>query len=80
MINFTTNKECKQCNTKRSLKRYYLNKDNLSKRIKNFYERNRDVLLAKSKLNQQNRKFEGKTYKQQIEELNGRLEGLTYAI
>ena len=37
----------------------------------------RDVMLAKFKLKQQNRKFERKIYKQQIEEPNKRLEGLT---
>ena len=38
------------------------------------------MLLAKFKLNQQNRKDERKKYKQQVEELNKRLEGLTQAI
>ena len=38
------------------------------------------MLLAKSKLNQQNRNNERKIYKQQIEELNKRLEDLTQAI
>ena len=37
-------------------------------------KKNRDVLLAKSKLNQQNRNHEKKIYKQQIEELNKTLE------
>ena len=37
------------------------------------YEESRDVLLAKSKLNQQKRKYERKKYKQQIEELNKKL-------
>ena len=32
-------------------------------------KKNRDVLLAKSKLNQQNRNYEKKMYKQQMEEL-----------
>ena len=39
-----------------------------------------EVLLAKSKLNQQKRSYERKTYKQQIEELNKKLEDLTQAI
>ena len=38
------------------------------------------MLLAKSELNQQTRNYEGKTYEQQIEELNERLEDLTQAI
>ena len=53
-------RDCKQwkCNIKRSLKRYYENKGNLSNQRKLYYEKNRDVLLAKSKLNHLNRKFE----------------------
>ena len=39
--------------------------------------KNRDVLLAKSKLNQQKRNFEIKKQKQQPEELNKNLEDLT---
>ena len=37
------------------------------------------MLLAKSKLNQQNRNYERKKYKQQVEELNKKLEHLTQA-
>ena len=70
-------RECKHCIFKRSLKRYYQKKDKLSNQRKLYYEKNRDVLLAKSKLNQPNRKYERKVYKQQIEELNKRLKVLT---
>ena len=73
-------RECKQCNIKRSMKRYYENKDKLSNQRKLYYEKNRDVLLAKSKLNQQNRNYERKIYKQQLKELNKKLEDLTQAI
>ena len=45
-----------------------------------YYEKNRDVLLAKSKLNQQNRNYERKIYKQQGEERNKKLEDSTQAI
>ena len=38
-----------------------------------------EVLLANSKLNQQNRNYEREIYKQQIEELNKNLEDLTLA-
>ena len=38
------------------MKRYYENKHILPNQRKLYYEENRDVLLAKSKLNQQNRK------------------------
>ena len=58
-------RECKQCNNKRSMKRYYENKVKLSNQRKLYSEKNRDVLLAKSKLNQQNRNYERKIYKQQ---------------
>ena len=73
-------RECKQCNIQRSMKRYYENKDKLSNQRKIYYEKNRDVLLAKSKLNQQKRNYERKLYKQQVEELNKKLEDLTQAI
>ena len=69
-------RECKQCNMKRSMKRYYENKDKLSNQRKLYYGKNRDVLLAKSKLNQQNRNYERKIYKQQVEELNKKLKSL----
>ena len=73
-------RECKQCNIKRSMKRYYENKDKLSNQRKLYYEKNRDALLAESKLNQQNRNYERKIYKQQVQELNQKLEDLTQAI
>ena len=73
-------RECKQCNIKRSLKRYYENKENLSNQRKIDYEENRDVLLAKSKLNQEKRNYARKIYKQQVEELKKKLEDLTQAI
>ena len=50
-------RECKQCNIKRSTRRYSGNKDKLSNQRKLDYEKNRDVLLAKSKINEQNRKY-----------------------
>ena len=55
-------RECKQCNIQRSMKRYYENKDELSNQRKVYFEKKRDVLLAKSNLNQQNRKYERKKY------------------
>ena len=62
------------------MKRYYENKDKLSNQRKLYYEKNRDVLPARSKLNQQNRNYERKLYKQQVEELNKTLEDLTQAV
>ena len=72
-------RECKQCNIQRSMKRYYENKEKLSNQRKLYYEKNRDVLLAKSKLNQQNRSYERKVYKQQVQEFNQKLQDLTQA-
>ena len=73
-------RECTQCNIRRSKKRYYENKDKLSNQRKIYYEKNRDVLLAKSKINQENRNYERKIYKQQVQELNQKLEDLKQAI
>ena len=72
-------RECKQCNIKRSARRYYENKEKLSNQQKFYYEKNRDVLLAKSKINQQNRNYERKKYKQQVQELYQKLQDLTEA-
>ena len=62
------------------MKRYYENKDKLSNQRKLYYKKNRDVLLAKSKINQQNRNYERKMYKHQVQELNKKLEDLTQSI
>ena len=69
-------RKCKQCNIQRSMKPYFENKDKLSNQRKLYYEKNRDMLLAKSKLNQQNRNHERKIYKQQVEELHKKLKSL----
>ena len=73
-------RERKQCNIKRSTKRDNENKDKISNQHKKYYEKNRVVLLAKSKLNQQKRNYERKIYKQQVQELNQKLQDLTQAI
>ena len=69
-------RECKPCNIKRSTKRYYENKDKISNQQKLYYEKNRDVLLARSKIYQQNRK----SHTQQIKDLNIKIEELTQAM
>ena len=69
-------RECKQCNIKRSMKRYNENKDKLSKQRKLYYEKNREMLLAKSKIYQQNRISDT----QQIKDLNNKIEELTQAL
>ena len=65
--------ECKQCNIQASMKRYHENKDKLSDQRKIYYEKNKDFLPAKSKLNQQNRK----SHTQQRKDLNNKVEDLT---
>ena len=55
LINFTTNIENASLVILKSLRRYYENKDKLSDQRKKYFEKNRDLLLAKSKVNQQNR-------------------------
>ena len=69
-------RECKPCNIKRSTKRYYENKDKISNQHKIYYEKNRDVLLARSKIYQQNRK----SHTQQIKGLNKKIEELKQAM
>ena len=39
--------ECKDCNIKRGVKRYYDNKDKISMQQKVYYEKNREKLLQK---------------------------------
>ena len=59
---------------------YYEKKDKLSNQRNLYDEKNRDVLLAKSKLNQQNTNYERRKYEHQVEELQKKLEDLTQAI
>ena len=59
LIIFTTNIEnVNSVILKRNTRRYYESIDILSNQRKVYYEKNRDVLLAKSKINQQNRNYE----------------------
>ena len=69
-------RECKPCNIKRSTKRYFDNKEKISNQHKVYYEKNRDILLAKPKKNQQNRK----SHTQQIKNLNNKIEELTQSM
>ena len=57
---YNNNRDCKPCNIQRSLKRYYENKDKLSNQRKFDYDKNREVLLAKSKLNRQKKVWKKK--------------------
>ena len=69
-------RECKQCNIKRSMKRYNENKYKLSNQRKLYYEKNKEVLLAQSKIYQQNRI----SYTQQIKDLNNKIKELTQTV
>ena len=69
-------RECKLCNIKRSTRRYFENKDIISNQHKLYYEKNRDVLLARSKKYQQNRK----SHSQEMKDLNNKIEELTQAM
>ena len=69
-------RECKPCIIKRSTRRYFENKDKISNQHKLYYEKNRDVLLARSKKYQQN----SKAHTQQIKDLNKKIEELTQAM
>ena len=52
--------ECKDCNIKRGVKRYYNNKEKISFQQKIYYEKNRDKLLQKQNdyRNKRNTEFE----------------------
>ena len=69
-------RECKPCNIKRSTRRFYENKDKISNQYKLYYEKNRDMLLAKSKIYEQNRK----SHTQQIKDLYKKVDELTQAL
>ena len=60
LIIFITNIENVNCVLSKILKRYYEKKDKLSNQRKIYDGKNRNLLLAKSKLNQRNRKYERK--------------------
>ena len=48
--------ECKDCNIKRGVKRYFDNKDKISVQQKVYYEKNRDKLLQKQ-IDYQNKRY-----------------------
>ena len=76
LIIFTTNIEKANYAIFNEAIRYYESKDKLSDKRKVYYEKNEDFLLAKSKLNQQNRK----AHTQQIKDLNDKVNELTQAM
>ena len=70
------NRESKQCKIQQSMKRYHEIKDKLSNQRKLYDEKNRDMLRAKSNINQQNRK----SHTQQVKDLDKKLEELIETI
>ena len=69
-------RQCKPCNIFRSTRRYYGSKDKISNEHEIYYEKNRDVLLAKLKINQQNRK----SHTQQMKDFDNEKEKSTQAM
>ena len=49
---YNKHRECKPCNILRSTRRYYENNEKITNQHKIYYEKNRDFLLAKSKIKQ----------------------------
>ena len=68
--------ECKDCNIKRSVKRYYNNKDKISIQQKVYYEKNREKLLEKQNDYRNKRNTEFKDLVRSYAELQNKLKAL----
>ena len=68
--------ECKACNIKRGVKRYYNNKDKISNEQNIFYEKNRDKLLEKQYDYRNKRNKEFKDLVRSYAELQNKLKAL----
>ena len=68
--------ECKACNIKRGVKRYYNNKNKISNQQKIYYEKNRDKLLEKQNDYRNKRDTELKDMVRSYAELQNKLEAL----
>ena len=68
--------ECKACNTKRGVKRYYNNKDKISNQQILYYEKNRDKLLQKQNHYRNKRNTEFKQLHRSYVELENKLKAL----
>ena len=68
--------ECKYCNIKRGVKRYYDNKDKISMQQKIYYEKNRDKLLQKQNDYSKKRSTEYKELQRSYVELENKLKAL----
>ena len=68
--------ECKACNIKRGVKRYYYNKDKILNQQKIYYEKNRDELLEKQNDYRNKRNTEFKNLVKSYAELQNKLKAL----
>ena len=68
--------ECKNCNIKRDVKRYYDNKDKVSMQQKLYFEKNRDKLLQKQNDYSKKRSTDYKELQRSYGELQNRLKAL----
>ena len=68
--------ECKACNIKRGVKRYYNNKDKTSNQQKIYYEKSRDKLLEKQNDYRNKRNTEFKNLFKSYAELQNKLKAL----
>ena len=68
--------ECKDCNIKRGVKRYYEIKDKISMQQKIYYEKNRDKLLQKRNDYSKKRRTDYKELQRSYVELQNKLKAL----
>ena len=68
--------ECKDCNIKRGVKRYYDNKDKISIQQKICYEKNKDKLLEKQNDYSKKRNTDYKELQRSYVELQNKLKAL----
>ena len=69
-------RECKQCNIKRSTRRYYDNKDKISMQQKILYEKNRDKLLQKQNDYSKKRSTDYKELQRSYADLQNKIKAL----
>ena len=65
--------ECKECNIRRGVKRYYDNEDKISNQQKKYHEKNRDKLLQKQNDYRNKRNTDFKDLVRSYNELQKRL-------
>ena len=68
--------ECKDCNIKRGVKRYFDNKDKISVQQKIYYEKNRDKLLQKQNDYNKKRSTDYKELERSYVELQTKLKAM----